>query len=78
MTVSLITTTPRASLPMNKSEFKFRHESDGTLSLSSAVAQALGYASTCWTTDGIFESERASQCADKLVDFIETREGKRS
>lgn len=57
----------------NKPPFRFIPEHDGTLSLESAVFQALGYASTCWENmegTGVFASDRAKECGEALVDFV--------
>lgn len=56
-----------------KSEFQFQPEHDGSLSLESAVFQALGYASTCWDVMygvGKFHSTEAKDCGEKLLAFI--------
>lgn len=55
------------------SEFEFTREHDGSLSLESAVFQALGYASVCWEPmdgTGVFQSEQAKDCGEKLLGFI--------
>lgn len=53
--------------------FEFHREDDGTISLASAVFQALGAASVCWSNPptGIFESDRAKEIGEKLIEFIE-------
>ena len=55
--------------------FKFQHEADGSLSLESAVYQALGYASVCWSegTRGIFEEGNARDAATQLLALISLR-----
>lgn len=61
---------------MAAKEFEFSVEDDGSLSLESAVFQALGAASTCWERmdgTGVFQSTRAKVIGDKLVEFIESR-----
>jgi hypothetical protein len=53
--------------------FEFQREHDGSLSLDSAVFQALGAASTCWESlegAGIFDSTRAREIGDALLSFI--------
>ena len=53
--------------------FEFQLEDDGSLSLESAVFQALGAASVCWDTvenAGVFHSDRAKEIGDTLVTFI--------
>lgn len=49
--------------------FEFHREDDGSLSLESAVFQALGGASTCWvpTPTGVFDSTRAKDIGDALL-----------
>lgn len=53
-------------------EFDFQYEEDGSLSRESAVFQALGAASMCWSKvpSGIFESDRAKEIGDKLCSFL--------
>lgn len=53
-------------------KFEFQREEDGSLSLESAVFQALGAASMCWdeTPKGVFDSTRAKEIGDSLVEFI--------
>lgn len=53
--------------------FEFHREHDGSLSLDSAVFQALGAASTCWESlegTGVFDSTRAKEIGDTLLAFI--------
>lgn len=53
--------------------FAFSPEYDGSLSLKSAVLQALGAASMCWDTldnAGVFHAERAIEIGDTLIEFI--------
>jgi hypothetical protein len=58
--------------------FSFHPDHDGSLSLESAVYQAIGAASMCWTWTGsqaqdrIFDSDRAKVIADSLIAFINT------
>lgn len=61
-----------ATNPSTLHEFKFHPEHDGTISLESAVFQALGYASVCWSEGprGVFESDRAKDAGEALVAFI--------
>jgi len=50
--------------------FEFTPEHDGTLSIESAVFQALGAASTCWenlTWTGVFQSDRAKEIGEALL-----------
>lgn len=54
-------------------EFEFSHEHDGSLSLGSAIRQAIGAASTCWEDlvgTGVFDEERANEIADTLHGFV--------
>jgi len=55
--------------------FNFRPDEDGNLLLHTAVFQALGAASMCWseTPGGVFESERASEIGHALLDLIGER-----
>lgn len=50
-------------------DFEFSREDDGSLSIESAVFQALGAASMCWgeTPRGVFDSERASSIGHALI-----------
>lgn len=53
--------------------FDFQRDEDGSLTLQSAVFQALGAASACWENlagAGIFESDRAKEIGERLVEFI--------
>lgn len=52
--------------------FSFRREHDGSLSIESAVYQALGFASTCWQegTNGVFQEDQASAAARALLELI--------
>lgn len=53
--------------------FAFHREHDGSLSLESAVFQALGAASTCWDSllhAGVFHSDRAKEIGETLLEFI--------
>lgn len=49
--------------------FEFTREEDGSLSKESAIFQALGAASLCWSESpkGIFDSTRAKEIGDALV-----------
>jgi hypothetical protein len=53
-------------------QFVLTPESDGSLSLESAVFQALGFASMCWSGSprGVFQSDQAKAAGDVLVEFI--------
>ena len=56
-------------------DFNFQPNHDGTLTLKEAVRQALGAASVCWSNvsgAGTFQSERCSDIADALIEFIES------
>lgn len=55
--------------------FEFSLEDDGTLSLESAVFQALGAASACWENlsgAGVFQSEEAQEIGNVLVEAIKS------
>ena len=50
--------------------YEFVTEEDGSLTLASAVFQALGAASVCWEKPegaGIFDSTRAREIGDALI-----------
>lgn len=53
-------------------EFEFTREYDGSLPLETAVFQALGAVSMCWseTPSGVFDSTRAREIGDKLIEVI--------
>ena len=57
------------------SAFRFTPDEDGTLTIHSAVFQALGYASMCWseTPKGTFESESAAEAGHALCDLLAAR-----
>lgn len=58
--------------------FEFSREEDGSLSLQSAVFQALGYASVCWedmSGTGVFQDQDAKEVGDALIAFIENELG---
>lgn len=58
-------------------QFEFQPDEDGTLTLRSAVFQALGAASTCWDNlsgAGVFQSEKAQEVGDKLLAAIKSGE----
>lgn len=57
---------------MNDPKFVFTHDQDGSLSLESAILQALGFASICWKPlpTGVFQTEAVQRCSDALIDFI--------
>ncbi len=59
--------------------FEFQPEHDGSLSSESAIFQALGAASMCWseTPKGVFDSTRAKAIGEALVEFLHQREGAR-
>ena len=38
--------------------------------LDEAVLQVVGYASVCWDSDGVFESEKAKAIAEELLEGI--------
>lgn len=53
--------------------FTFTREHDGSLTLESAVYQALGAASVCWENPGgagFFDSTRAKEIGEELLAFI--------
>ena len=52
--------------------FEFQRGHDGSLPVESAVFQALGAASMCWseTPKGIFDSTRAKEIGDKLLELL--------
>lgn len=55
--------------------FEFRSEHDGTLSIESAVYQAIGAASMCWEgveKAGVFQTEQAHLIAQALLAFLAT------
>lgn len=57
-------------------DFEFSPEHDGSLSIESAVFQALGAASTCWENlsgTGVFDSDRAKRIGGALVAAINRR-----
>lgn len=66
-------------MPMNPrfaDDFEFSREDDGSLSVESAVFQALGAASTCWESlsgTGVFDSDRAKRIGDALLAEIASR-----
>jgi hypothetical protein len=41
-----------------------------TFTLRQAVGEAMGYASRCWDENGVFESEKASEAVDDLLNAI--------
>lgn len=52
---------------------EFYREDDGTLTVESAVFQALGAASTCWDTlenAGVFNSDLAKEIGESLLETI--------
>jgi hypothetical protein len=56
--------------------FEFYYEHDGTLSLDSAVRQAIGAGSVCWESlekSGVFRDQQANEIADKLIEFIKEK-----
>jgi hypothetical protein len=55
-------------------EFEFQTREGESLTLKEAVFQALGAASTCWEPmdcTGEFQSQRAGDIGNKLLEFIE-------
>lgn len=58
------------------SKFSFQLNEDGKLPLESAVFQALGAASMCWseTPKGIFDSTRAKEIGEALLLKIRAEE----
>lgn len=60
--------------PPSESSFEFTPEHDGTLSLESAIYQALGAASMCWERmdgTGVFQSNRAKEIGDALLKKVQ-------
>lgn len=57
--------------------FRFVPDHDGTLDLESAVHQALGAASVCWTEPprGIFDSDRAREIGQALLEYLRDYDG---
>lgn len=58
--------------------FEFYFENDGSLSLESAVGQAIGAGSTCWEKmdgTGIFDEARATEIVDALVGRVKEMTG---
>lgn len=56
--------------------FEFKMDSEGQLTLDSAVYQALGAASACWDNlegAGEFQSDRCKEVGDKLLALIRGR-----
>lgn len=56
--------------------FEFAREEDGSLSLESAVFQALGAASVCWESmagTGVFDSDQAKEIGEALLAEIRSR-----
>lgn len=56
--------------------FEFVPEHDGSISVEAMVFQALGAASVCWEhpeAAGVFDSTRARQIGDALVDALRER-----
>jgi hypothetical protein len=54
-------------------DFDFAPEHDGSLSIESAVFQALGAASVCWESlsgTGVFDSDRAKRIGERLLELI--------
>ncbi len=54
--------------------FEFQKDYDGSLSLKSAVYQAIGAASTCWESlenTGVFQDDYAREIAEALLNKIE-------
>lgn len=62
-----------ATDPIRDDDFDFQREHDGSLSIESAVFQALGAASVCWERmagTGVFDSDRAKQIGERLLEVI--------
>ena len=58
----------------SETPFTFDREDDGSLSVESAVYQALGAASMCWESmegTGVFNSDRALKIGEALLAEIE-------
>lgn len=65
-----------ATNPRTDDDFTFSPDHDGSLSIKSAVFQALGAASVCWDDmigTGVFDSDRAKRIGDALVAEIASR-----
>lgn len=56
--------------------FEFTREEDGSLSKESAIFQALGAASMCWSESpkGIFDSTKAKEIGDALIAELNSQE----
>lgn len=52
--------------------FEFQTRDGEQMTIEEAVFQALGFASVCWTHTpaGVFESDRAKEAGDKLMELI--------
>ena len=48
----------------------FTEINDQELNLSNVIRIALGAASVCWDDEGVFETERANQIADELMEIV--------
>jgi hypothetical protein len=60
----------------DRKPFAFQPDHDGTLTIESAVFQALGAASVCWSDmsgTGVFEDQRAKEIGETLLAFIANR-----
>jgi len=57
---------------MAEGGFEFTRDPNGSLDIESAVFQALGAASMCWsqTPKGVFESTWAKQIGERLLEEI--------
>lgn len=62
--------SPRTSV------FEFHKEHDGSLGLRSAIFQAIGAGSMCWTEPphGIFKDDWARDIGEALMEFIQDQE----
>lgn len=54
-----------------KSDYNFTEAIESDVDTSdidaSLVFEAIGYASTCWTKEGIFDEQKATVCAENLI-----------
>lgn len=63
---------PRANLDRNLGDPRQPFEFDRAKTLEDAVFQAIGAASMCWAIipRGTFDSDRAKEIGDKLIEWI--------
>lgn len=73
ITYDSVMDVPTEAVPRESKMPSFVIEDDGSPDMiSSAVFQALAYASMCWseTPRGIFESDAAKDCGDTLINYL--------